>query len=402
LSHGPSLVQGDPRAFLKRLEKEQMYQCWKKQAPKQFEWFSCYPTQILNRSKAVWKWAVESGCGKAWLYFIFAICQWLPTKYRLNYYREDSRKRCDFCVSAPKEDMDHLLQCPALRPEQQQLELNVTHKLQLLGVPYVERKITPRGDRLCNLWSRIASEKFAGIFTVPRINFLAKGFWRANQRKAIISTSDFLQALTDLKERPRNSPSACELIVPCEPLLRILIETFCLHRHAFTDPLKVFMQFESWSSESDADIKFGADVLLPDTTLVGANAFVTCGSEKMSALMNRLIDSLSESLPTRILCMTPSRNDLPRHVLEITRISAGSPFCYRTDSQISVALPFDISLLLFLNKESMLIDPIDWDLFMSRIAIWAKSGQSIIIPQQTDALFKERSCSPPSCTSKHG
>ena len=41
LSHGSSLVQGDPRGFLKHLEKEQMYQCWKKQAPKQFEWFSC-------------------------------------------------------------------------------------------------------------------------------------------------------------------------------------------------------------------------------------------------------------------------------------------------------------------------------------------------------------------------
>jgi len=111
----------------------------------------------------------------------------------------------------------------------------------------------------------------------------------------------------------------------------------------------------------------------------------------MSALMNRLVESLSESMPTRFLCLTPSRKDLPRHVLEITRISAGSPFCYRTDSQVPIALPFDISFLLFLNKESMLIDPIDWDMFVSRITVWAKSGQSIIIPQPTDALFKERS-----------
>src|SRR3982750_2306771 len=49
-----------------------------------------------------------------------------------------------------------------------------------------------------------------------------------------------------------------------------------------------------------------------------------------------------------------------------------------------------MSFLRFLNKESMLM-PIDWERFVSRITVWVKSGQSIVIPQQTDRLFLERS-----------
>ena len=56
----------------------------------------------------------------------------------------------------------------------------------------------------------------------------------------------------------------------------------------------------------------------------------------MSALMNRLVDWLSEKSASPGSMPYASRNDLPRHVLEITTMSAGSPFCYCTDSQVSV------------------------------------------------------------------
>jgi hypothetical protein len=74
------------------------------------------PTQILNQSKQVWKWSVESGNGKTWLYFIFAICQWLPTNDRFNH--DDAFKRqCHLCLTGAKDGLEHILVCPALAAE---------------------------------------------------------------------------------------------------------------------------------------------------------------------------------------------------------------------------------------------------------------------------------------------
>ena len=106
--------QGDPRSYSKRLESDHMIKVWKEKAPKQAQWFTKHPTQVLKQAKQVWKWSVESGKGKAWLYFIFAICQWLPTNYRMNYQLDDPRKRCNLCLCNSMDTMDHLLQCPAL------------------------------------------------------------------------------------------------------------------------------------------------------------------------------------------------------------------------------------------------------------------------------------------------
>ena len=64
-----------------------------------------------------------------------------------------------------------------------------------------------------------------------------------------------------------------------------------------------------------------------------------------------------------------------------------------------------MSLVLAMNKESMLIDPIIWDLFKARL-IKLSGGCPpglLQIPLQTDALFKERSplLHPPRSISKH-
>ena len=67
-------IQGDPRPFLKKLEKEAMFLIWKEKES-QARYVSKYPTQVMKQSKRVWKWAIQRGEGKAWLYFIFGVCQ---------------------------------------------------------------------------------------------------------------------------------------------------------------------------------------------------------------------------------------------------------------------------------------------------------------------------------------
>jgi hypothetical protein len=103
------VIQNDPRKFLKALEREQMIETWKKKAPKQFLWFSCHPKQILLQSRKIWEDSIKSGDGGMWLYFIFAVCQWLPTNHRVFYGNKSERhpEYCQLCLQSGTEDIRH-------------------------------------------------------------------------------------------------------------------------------------------------------------------------------------------------------------------------------------------------------------------------------------------------------
>ena len=62
-----------------------MIESWKTKTTRQSEWFALHPKQILNQAKRVWEKAIRIGDGGMWLYYIFGICQWLPTNYRSFY-----------------------------------------------------------------------------------------------------------------------------------------------------------------------------------------------------------------------------------------------------------------------------------------------------------------------------
>src|SRR3954451_1879587 len=93
MRHG-MLIQNDPRKFMKSLERQILFDRWKNTnkksnkdntSPKQVRWFLLYSKQIMKRAKSVWEQAIKAGDGKMWIYFIFAVCQWLPTNHRLFY-----------------------------------------------------------------------------------------------------------------------------------------------------------------------------------------------------------------------------------------------------------------------------------------------------------------------------
>ena len=71
------------------------------QISKQAKLFMDHSQQIIKRANAVWEKAIKIGDGHLWLYFIFAICQWLPTNHRL-FYQDKSpfqRDRCQLCLN---------------------------------------------------------------------------------------------------------------------------------------------------------------------------------------------------------------------------------------------------------------------------------------------------------------
>ena len=124
---------------MKNLESELLSKDWKRKAPRQVEWFQKHPTQILKQSKLVWQWAIKKGDGRAWVYFILGICQWLPTGHRLHGYLNDRTKsQCCLCLSDTEETLEHILVCPALANEQYGLKRIALEKLHELQFPFSE------------------------------------------------------------------------------------------------------------------------------------------------------------------------------------------------------------------------------------------------------------------------
>ena len=192
-------VQGDPRSYLKNLEKERMAKIWKEKAPTQAKWFTKHPTQVLKQSKQVWKWAVESGKGKSWLYYIVAVCQWLPTNYRMNYTRKLSAKLCPLCMGNSLDTMDHLLRCPALAEEQLYLKEKVIERFNFWAVPYASIPQRPREFALRAKWRSSAREHFSSAkISDLRLDLLTNAYYKANSLKPFISARHFVESLSAL------------------------------------------------------------------------------------------------------------------------------------------------------------------------------------------------------------
>jgi hypothetical protein len=204
--HQNKNVQGDPRLYLKKLEHEQMCQIWKRKAPTQAEWYSKHPTQVLKQAKQVWKWALETGKGKSWLYYIMAVCQWLPTNYRMNYHRDVSLKSCNFCLGNSLDTMDHLLRCPALAKEQVHLKEQVVSKFDFWDIPYASVPQKPRELILRTHWRFLARQKFSStVISDLRLDLLINGFYKANSAKHFISSRSFVECLSKIFSIPRTS-----------------------------------------------------------------------------------------------------------------------------------------------------------------------------------------------------
>jgi len=135
------------------MAKQRMADTWRSK-PKQSEWFKKYPTQILKQAKLVWKWSTESGYGRAWLYYIFGVCQCLPTNYRTNYHESEEKKRCYLCISGAQETMEHMLQCPALIDDARYLKQRIKSRFDFWKIPYSNFPFRGREKGLRMKWKK--------------------------------------------------------------------------------------------------------------------------------------------------------------------------------------------------------------------------------------------------------
>jgi len=88
---------------------------WIAKTKVQSQWIQKHPIQIMKQAKRVWEGAILRGDGRAWIYFLFAVCQWLPTNERLYrkltncdekviafYVQEEKRKQSIISLAAQR------------------------------------------------------------------------------------------------------------------------------------------------------------------------------------------------------------------------------------------------------------------------------------------------------------
>ena len=125
--------------------------------------------------------------GKSWLYYIVAVCQWLPTNYRTNYNRDMQLKCCNLCLGNCLDTMDHLLRCPALAKEQIHLKDSVVSKFDFWDIPYASIPQKPRELMLRAHWRSSARHQYpATVISDFRLDLLTKGFIRQIVRNILL------------------------------------------------------------------------------------------------------------------------------------------------------------------------------------------------------------------------
>ena len=229
------------------------------------------PRPSPKQSKQVWKWAVETGKGKAWLYYIVAVCQWLPTNYRMNYSRDISFKYCNLCLGNALDTMDHLLRCPALAKEQVHLKESVNSKFDFWAIPYAS---IPQNRELAlrDHWRSSARQHFTlAEISDLRLDLLTSGFYKANSAKQFISTRLFVESLSKVMSYPRPHYQLRQDFVS------MLIQVFTLHTQGFTDSWNFSPLFGEWTSANVDDASFGCRLWSTETMHEGCNLLPTSG-----------------------------------------------------------------------------------------------------------------------------
>ena len=157
----------------------------------------------MNQAKRVWEKAIRLGDGGLWLYYIFAVCQWLPTNHR-SLYNVQTIPNLEICVMGEVEDTKHtMLTCPALIAPREQLNKSLQRKLVQWRLPFAECSIQFQ-RKLCERWTTKAWKELNGVFDISqdRLRILARDFWTANMKKSTIPSATFLTHLRETIKSP--------------------------------------------------------------------------------------------------------------------------------------------------------------------------------------------------------
>jgi len=269
--------------------------------------------------------AVEKGDGRAWLYFIFGICQWLPTQYRVNRHLVDKNRNegrghkacvCVLCQSGDIENLQHVWVCPAMAKEQHDLQTQVDLILRE-SFPFGKCQLESRQSRTRRAWLKQAKAlPSVGILPEDRVVALTRDFWKASKHKEFIPIGSFPTAISKLLTLPNRTPPPI-----CSTLLPILVEEFRLQVEGCTDALHHSTLFEWWCSSDPMDSKFGSLGTFTESQLAGKNIFAFPDpreSLETIGVISHARDLIASTCPSRVLLLIP--NEVKHDFLVIARL----------------------------------------------------------------------------------
>ena len=373
LKHGDNNIQGDVRGTLKEIERKAMLAEWTS-LKTQGQLVKKFPTQVLKQAKRVWKEAILRNEGQAWVYYIFAACNWLPTNYRLFSKIPNLlyRTSCVLCTGNKLDTMTHLLECPSLSMEQRALAVGPQQRYENgASRKYLLQPEVSSRRKMDHCWE-IYDRSF------DRLALMAQDFFHTNYRKQS-GTRLFLKHC---------QRALSQNIIPDLPrsLLQILSVEFKLSVEGISNVLSHQELFPDWCSNDPADKWFGARKCALEEDFSGYFNCINETKEFTEQLLARLFQALDSQRPTRAVIVAPltflaGRN----HTLLL-------PLCtLNWDRELSQEHSPKLSVVLALNKESMLIDPIFWTAFCVKLREWSHQNRvPATIPERTDWLFKER------------
>ena len=177
-------------------------------------------------------------------------------------------------------------------------------------------------------------------------------------------------------------------IIPDLPrsLLQILSVEFKLSVEGISNVLSHQELFPDWCSNDPADKWFGARKCALEEDFSGYFNCINETKEFTEQLLARLFQALDSQRPTRAVIVAPlTFLSGHKHTLLL-------PLCsLNWDRELSQEHSPKLSVVLALNKESMLIDPIFWTAFCVKLREWSHQNRvPATIPERTDWLFKER------------
>src|SRR5579872_546253 len=193
--HKDTLITDNIRAWLKEQELTQLQNAWRK-LKVQGTLFRRFPQQILTLTKLIKNWSIERAEGKAWIFFIFAICDWLPLNYRVHSHSNDTPKTlCCLCQGNAPETTEHLFTGPALREEHNTLRERTDRIFKKWSIPYSALGHLPNLN-IKNQWVSILQKKLSKNQKSLTLSG-EKMYWTANKHNRHKTFSHFWKSVNE-------------------------------------------------------------------------------------------------------------------------------------------------------------------------------------------------------------
>ena len=300
--------------------------------------------------------------------------------------------------------MEHLLVCPALEAEQNKRRILFQEKLAYWQVPWGDKQIVSFTEKTCLRWFNLLKPlPIFNVFNHKQLHRMIEYFHLSSMDHPNVAFSKLKKSLMDVKTYSDH----CRLPFIPQQLSEILTRRLHLQLEGTTNVLHRSERLTAWCSDQRTDVNFGSLGPVTEKNLEGFNSLVLLSStpEQMDSLIAQTLKSVSSKKPTRIVLIGPSRSvgvwlrPVNRRILELARSEASFPLFHCNGhhhphlSQSRSVSNEPISIILAMNKESMILDPIDWAALKHDLLDWAEAHcPNLQLGDLTDKLFRERIC----------